>query len=554
MISKETTAFGILIVDRADNVVYVTGCAENPDIRHQLLEDLQEKRAQGGGMIALETQTRVIVTFRSLDDAVVFIIQPVEAKSTLFDLVASVDFAHAIFTYLVENPYFSMVVVDAQARIRFLPVVHEKFFGLRHGEAIGRPVTEVIENSRLHEVVQSGKAEIGKLHKTGDITRVVTRIPIMESGKTVGAIGQIMFKEPETVHNLSREVNKLRSEVEFYRYELSGMKKDSYDLEQMVGDSEAMRQLKSDIVKVAPLHVPILIVGESGTGKELAAHAIHALSLRSKNRMIFVNAAALPGGLVESELFGYQAGAFTGAEKAGRKGKFELADKSSLFFDEIGDMPAEIQVKLLRVLQDGMFERVGGNQVCHSDFRLICASNRNFQEMIGNGQFRLDLYYRISGVTIRMPSLRERLDDIPLLTQTFLLAFANRHRAPVKRVDSRVYGYLREQAWPGNVRQLLHEVEKAAIFCDGPEITIDNFRLMTDIPVERTSSPAAASVAAPAAAAPSFSSHRKIQDAIDEVEKTMIRDAMSRHRGNKKKVAEELGISRAYLYKKLPPE
>lgn len=554
MISKETTAFGILIVDRADNVVYATGGAENPDIRHQLLEDLQEKRAQGGGMIALETQTRVIVTFRSLDDAVVFFIQPVEAKSTLFDLVASVDFAYAIFTFLVENPYFSMVVVDAQARIRFLPVVHEKFFGLRHGKAIGRHVTEVIENSRLHEVVQSGKAEIGKLHKMGDITRVVTRIPIKENGKTVGAIGQLMFKEPETVHNLSREVNKLRSEVEFYRNELSGMKKDSYDLEQMVGDSEAMRQLKSDIVKVAPLHVPILIVGESGTGKELAAHAIHALSLRSKNRMIFVNAAALPGGLVESELFGYQAGAFTGAEKAGRKGKFELADKSSLFFDEIGDMPAEIQVKLLRVLQDGMFERVGGNQVCHSDFRLICASNRNFQEMIGNGQFRLDLYYRISGVTIRMPSLRERLDDIPVLTQTFLLTFANRHRAPVKRVDSRVYGYLREQAWPGNVRQLLHEVEKAAIFCDGPEITIDNFRLMTDIPVERTSSPAAASVAAPAAAAPSFSSHRKIQDAIDEVEKTMIRDAMSRHRGNKKKVAEELGISRAYLYKKLPPE
>src|SRR5690606_4232315 len=219
--------------------------------------------------------------------------------------------------------------------------------------------------------------------------------------------------------------------------ERSNIQHNSYGLEQMIGKSDAIMQLKSDIEKVAPMHVPVLIVGESGTGKELAAHAIHGLSSRYKNRMIFVNAAALPSSLVESELFGYESGAFTGADKSGRKGKFEQADKTSLVFDEIGDMSAETQVKLLRVLQDGLFERVGGNRVCHSDFRLICASNRNFQEMINDGSFRLDLYYRISGVTIRMPSLRERLDDIPALVSSFLAAFATRHRMPVKRVDKR---------------------------------------------------------------------------------------------------------------------
>jgi len=543
MAGKESMKFGILIVDASDAVIYASGCADSKKVQRTLMDGLAAKRSQGAGMLALEPDHRLVASFRAEDGCVVFFVQPVEAKSALFDFIASVDFAHAIFTHFVENPHVAMVVVDAQARIKFISPVHEKFFGFAHAEATGKLVTEVIENTKLHEVVRSGKAEIGKLQEMGGVTRVVARIPITQNGKTVGAIGQVMFKEPETVHSLSREVSKLRSEVEFYRHELSGLKQRSYDLEQMVGDSEALRQLKSDIVKVAPMQVPVLIVGESGTGKELAARAIHDLSPRNENAMIFVNAAALPGGLVESELFGYEAGAFTGAEKAGRKGKFELADKSSLFFDEIGDMPAEIQVKLLRVLQDGMFERVGGNRTCHSDFRLICASNRNFQEMIGSGEFRLDLYYRISGVTIRMPSLRDRLEDLPALVQSFLISFATRHRTSVKRVDGRVYDFLREQPWPGNVRQLLHEVEKAAIFCDGPEISISNFRLMTEVPIERSASTPAAAV----------SQHRTIQDAIDELESTMIRDAMGRLRGNKKKVAEALGISRAYLYKKLLP-
>jgi transcriptional regulator with PAS, ATPase and Fis domain len=204
-------------------------------------------------------------------------------------------------------------------------------------------------------------------------------------------------------------------------------------------------------------------------------------------------------------------------------------------------MPPEIQVKLLRVLQDGMFERVGGDRARHSDFRLICATNRNFQEMINNGEFRLDLYYRISGVTIRMPSLRERLEDIPDLVQSFLTAFAVRQRSAVTRVDQRVYDYLRELPWPGNVRQLLHEVEKAAIFCDGAELTVKDFRRLPADPA-RAEQPSASGRSIPVG---------KIQDAISQLESVMIREAMAKHRGNKMKVAEELGISRAYLYKKL---
>lgn len=541
----DTLVFGALVLDADGKVLCATGFARDDVIRQRVLGGFRGENRRRG-MLALEGDPKLIASFCSDEDATLFFIHPAVSKSTLFDFVVTVDFAHTVFEYFLNSPYESMVVVDEQARIKYIPPVHERFFGIQRGGAIGKKVTDVIENTNLHEVIRTGKAEIGKLQEMGGVTRVVARIPLIEDGKTLGALGRVMFKGPEKVVELSKEVLKLRSEVEFYRNELTGLKRRTFGLDKMVGNSDAIRQLKADIAKVAPLSVPVLIIGESGTGKELAAHAIHALSQRSENPMVFVNAAALPASLVESELFGYEAGAFTGAERKGRKGKFELADQSSLFFDEIGDMPAEVQVKLLRVLQDGMFERVGGDRPRHSDFRLVSATNRNFQEMIANGEFRLDLYYRISGVTIRMPSLRERPEDIPELVQSFLISFAERHRTPVKGVDARVHGYLKELPWPGNVRQLLHEVEKAAIFCDGPEITLENFRLMSQELAGH-----AAPLAEPARRSPLSG---KIQDAIDEMETAMIRDAMIRHKGNKKKAAEELGISRAYLYKKLPGE
>ncbi|MBF6990828.1 sigma-54-dependent Fis family transcriptional regulator [Cupriavidus sp. IK-TO18] len=572
MNSNDTHGFGVLLVDGSDAVVFASGAAAHPEMQARLLADLGEVRGQGAGMFAIEAEVSAVATYRVLGETVLFLLQRSDARSPLLEFVASVDFADAIFNQLLENPYTAMIVVDRDGIIRFLPEAHEQTLGVGIGGAVGRYAAEVIPNSRLHEVARSGKAEVGKLWEFNGTTRVVSRIPIRKGNVTVGAISQIMFKEPETVHDLSREVARLRTEVEFYRKELSAEDDGRREFEQMVGTSDAMRQLKSDLLKVAPLEVPVLIVGESGTGKELAAQAIHALSPRRENRMVVVNAAAIPGSLVEAELFGYESGSFTGAEKGGRRGKFELARDSSLFFDEMGDMPSEIQVKLLRVLQDGMFERVGGQRICHSDFRLICASNRNFQEMIANGQFRLDLYYRISGVTIRMPSLRERLEDIPLLVERFLIAFAKRHRTAVKSVGPGVYDFLREHSWPGNVRQLAHEVEKAAIFCDGPEITIDSFRLMAEMPAayagyrptedrQGDAAPAGPGIRHGGAGTPqeivssvSAGGPRKIQEAVEVLEKSMIHDAMTRHRGNKSKVAEELGISRAYLYKKLPAE
>lgn len=354
-----------------------------------------------------------------------------------------------------------------------------------------------------------------------------------------------MFKGPEAMQAVTTELAQVRQELDFYRRELSGIGNRTYGLDQIVGSSDAVRRLKEDILRVAPLDVPVLLAGESGSGKELVAHAIHMLSPRSDKPLVLVNSAAMPPNLVESELFGYEPGAFTGADRKGRKGKFEAADTGTLFLDEIGDMPVDMQVKLLRVLQDGQFERIGGERARHSDFRLISASNRDFSAMIAKSSFRLDLFYRISAVTLRLPALRDRLEDIPELADKFLEAFGTRHGAPKKAISDSAIRFLQSCAWPGNVRQLQHAIERAAIFCDGPILSIADFGNLES----------ADSVLAMGSVSSlprnGENANPDMRKAMERVESEMILEAMRRTGGNKKRVAEELGISRSYLYKRL---
>jgi len=469
-----------------------------------------------------------------------------EGADELSEFLASVESAEDILRHFITAPYEAMVVVDTSGKITYMSPVHERFFGLKHGEAIGRHVTAVVENTNLHEVVVSGKAQVGQLQEMNGIMRVVTRVPIIDRNKrVVAAIGQVMFKGPEAIRELTAELAQVKQERDFYKRELSGIRNRSYGLEQIVGSSEAVRRLKEDILRVAPLDVPVLLAGESGTGKEMVAHAIHMLSPRNDKPLILVNSAAMPPNLVESELFGYEPGAFTGADRKGRKGKFEAADSGTLFLDEIGDMPIDMQVKLLRVLQDGHFERIGGDRARHSDFRLISASNRDFKEMIAKADFRLDLFYRISAVTLRLPPLRERLEDIAELADTFLEAFAYRHAAAKKTLCDSALRFLQSRAWPGNIRQLQHAIERAAIFCDGSVLSVEDFGSLEGAdpsPVGGEAQVAQASVA---------KTRTDMREARERVESELIVEAMKRTGGNKKRVAEELGISRSYLYKRL---
>lgn len=547
---------GVLVVDPDGKVRTATGLAEQPGLIEAVLTAWREAKRLERRVFPIQeasvTDSLVAVTLPAVD-ATVIVVMPREARDPLFEFVSAVNFSGDILSHFLTNPFEALSVVDQHGIIRYLSPVHERFFGLQPGGAVGRHTTEVVENSRLHLVAESGKAEIGLLHEMRGVTRVVNRHPIRNTrGETVGAIGQIMFKGPEKLQALSNELSKLKSEVVYYRRELDDLRNRSYGLEHIVGESSAMLRLKQQIIKVAPLDVPVLLTGESGTGKELAAHAIHKLSSRRDGTLVMVNAAALPSTLVESELFGYESGAFTGAEKKGRKGKIEHADCGTLFFDEVGDMPADVQVKLLRVLQDGTFQRVGGMELRRSNFRLVSASNRNFEEMIAEGTFRLDLFYRIGGVTIRLPSLRERLEDIPQLADLALKQFAERHHQQPKVLSEESIKFLKGQLWPGNVRQLMHVVERAAIFSESDAIHPSDFGLIESEFIDPPLAPIADpgdGVAPPTL--PNPGEPMRVSSAVEQVEVQLIRQAMSRFNGNKKRVAAELGISRSYLYKRL---
>ena len=534
-----TEPLEIVVLDRAGRIIFASDAARAAGLADSVARHI-ERAVVGKRIAALEFAgtSYVLVTARAGDDSTVVIVHREDKKSTLVDFIASVDIAFDILNHFLTNPYEGITVVDQDAVLRYLSPVHERFFGYSHGDAIGRPVREVIENTRLHAVVKSGLAEIGQVQVMRDVTRVVNRVPILRDGEVVGAIGRVMFKAPDEVHELSRQISSLRAEVDYYKKELVGLRHRAFGLDEIVGESEAIRQLKNDIRKVAPLDVPVFISGESGTGKELVAHAIHNLSRRVERPMVVVNCGALPANLVESELFGYDSGAFTGARREGRIGKFEMADRSSLFLDEIGDMPMETQVKLLRVLENGIFERVGSNRTRSTNFRLISATNRDLRRLIAEEAFRVDLYFRINGITLQVPPLRERASDIPLLVKHFVQRIAPRIGSGINRVNPRALDMLQGLPWPGNVRQLYHEVQRAMIFADGAELTLASFRKL-EHQAETVTPP------------PSVNAAVTIRETVDNVEHALIREALERHHGNKKRVAEELGISRSHLYKKL---
>ncbi len=534
---------GLAVIDAAGKVVFHTGSASDSRVRAVLSDHewLKEAEARKLGIITLVDASHIVLVVSV--EHTRFAILLAEAGETSLQFFLSVDFANDIIEHLLTDPFDAMAVIDAKERLVFVSPIHEKFFGLKAGESRGKKVRDVIENTRLHHVVRTGVAEVGQIQKMNGRERVVSRHPIRHDGNVVGAIGRVMFKGPQQVEALSRRVNALEREIETYRNEAKEHSRGESALEAIVGQSPAILKLRDMIRKVAPLDIPVLIQGESGTGKELVAKALHVLSARRDSRLVTVNAAALPAQLVESELFGYEPGSFTGADQKGRVGKFEQAEKGTIFLDEIGDMPLEVQSKLLRVLQDRVVERVGGDKPKKVDFRLCSATNRNLEESVEEGAFRLDLYYRISPVVIQVPPLAERVEDIPLLLSAFLKELSAQYGRGVPEVDSDVFDYLADRPWPGNVRELRHAVERAFVFSEEGRLRLSNF---SDSAGQRKSEPPIA-----ANADSGNASVGTLRAAVDRYERDLMIEAMARFNGNKKKVAEHLGVSRGYLYKKL---
>ena len=302
--------------------------------------------------------------------------------------------------------------------------------------------------------------------------------------------------------------------------------------DEMIGKCDSLNRVRQMISKAAPARASVLITGESGVGKELVAHAVHEQSERAKGPFVVVHCAALSETLIESELFGYEKGAFTGAENI-HKGRFELADGGTIFLDEIGEVNLATQVKLLRVLQEHKFERVGGEKSIEVDVRVVAATNRNLEDEVKAGRFREDLFYRLNVVRIEMPALRERMDDIPLLMHSFLREFNIENKKNIKGFDKASKAAMIKYNWPGNIRELKNAVESAVVMCTGDEIKIE------DLPRALRSQGEEKVITIP------------IGITMDEAEKIIIQENLAANKGNKSKTADILGIGRKTLHRKL---
>ena len=312
------------------------------------------------------------------------------------------------------------------------------------------------------------------------------------------------------------------------KHELEG----SNALKTMIGKSPAMQKVQETLKKVSDSKASILITGESGVGKEVVADAIHNLSSRKNNSFIKVHCAALSETLLESELFGHEKGAFTGAEKL-QKGRFELAHGGTIFLDEIGEINQNVQIKILRVLQEKKFERVGGEQTIEVDVRIVAATNKNLEEEVKAGRFREDLYYRLNVIHITVPPLRERKDDIPLLMSAFLKEFNEENGKNITGVDGRAKAAMFKYDWPGNIRELRNCMESAVVMCSGNEITL------TDLPPAISQGTSSDSISIP------------LGIPLAEAEKAIIQANLAANRNNKSKTADVLQIGRRTLMRKL---
>lgn len=309
---------------------------------------------------------------------------------------------------------------------------------------------------------------------------------------------------------------------------------EKFGMEQMVGNAKSMAQVFDTVRQVAPTRATVLIQGESGTGKELVAHALHQLSPRKQNPFVAVHCAALSDTLLESELFGHEKGAFTGASEQ-RKGRFELADGGTLFLDEIGEISLSTQVKLLRVLEERAFERVGGTASIEVDTRLVAATNRDLRAMVAEGSFREDLYFRLNVVQVRLPPLRERREDIPLLLQHYLEHYTREYGREIDGWTADAMEALVQYTWPGNIRELRNLVERMVVLARGNKLTL------RDVPAEVREGGSGSKGAAPLQGALS----------MEEAEKRMIEQALADQDGNRTLAAQQLGISRRTLHRKL---
>ncbi len=440
-----------------------------------------------------------------------------------------------MYQFIFNSINHGATVIDPQGRITHLNEPYGRFLGIDPGEQIGKHCTQVFENTRMHLVARTGKPEINKSQRINQTDMVVQRIPIKKDGKVIAVYGQVVFRDISEVRALAEKLSLLESKVKVYEKELFDLRSTRYTCDSIIGKSREIQYLKHQAGQAASNDSTVMITGDSGTGKELFAQAIHHGSKRSLHPFIRINCAAIPKDLLESELFGYEEGAFTGAKARGKPGKFELADKGTVFLDELGDLPLEMQPKLLRVLEEKEFERVGGTRIIRSDFRVICATNQNLEALIEKQRFRKDLFYRLNVIPIEIPPLRERRDDILPIARHLIRKMTREADLSEMKIEKMAEQELINHDWPGNVRELSNVLERAMYASENNMIYKGDLPFSMAFSGKKALEPTRAS----------------LKNARNQAQIKAIYQALAKTGYNKVKAARLLGIHRTLLYKKM---
>ncbi|MBU8769091.1 sigma-54-dependent Fis family transcriptional regulator [Cytobacillus oceanisediminis] len=432
----------------------------------------------------------------------------------------------AILDFIADG----VIAVDEKGVITVCNPSVYSILNLPYDSVIGKQIDDILVNSQMKKVLSTGKEELNRIQDVNGVKVVANRIPIRHEQKVFGAV--CTFQE---VHRLQQQEQEIRKKL-LHRGHVT-----KYSLNNIVGESEMYQKAIEKVKKYSQVDSTVLLTGETGVGKEVFAHLIHSFSKRAEGPFVAVNCAAIPENLLESELFGYVEGAFTGAKKGGKTGLFELAHQGTIFLDEIGELAESLQAQLLRVLQEGEVMRLGDERVIPINIRVIAASNRDFEKMVEDGSFRADLYYRLNILDIPIPSLRERIPDIPLLCDFFIKELEPGIRRNIKGFTAEAMKIMQSYHWPGNIRQLRNIVERAMIL--SPEKLIDSETVL-------------------AAGGKDFAKlhvlkQHSINEELDEetklqnYEKEYILNVLKQVNGNKTEAAKILGIGRTTLWRKI---
>ncbi|MBT1278998.1 sigma 54-interacting transcriptional regulator [Thermoanaerobacter sp. CM-CNRG TB177] len=424
---------------------------------------------------------------------------------------------------IVDFVHDGIIAIDKEGRVSIYNRMAEKIFKRPPAEAVGRKVETVVPNTRLYEVIETGKPQIGELQEVLGTMIATNRVPIVVGNEVVGAVAT--FQDVTMLQKVEQKIRRQLADRGLVAM---------YTFDDIIYSSEKMKDVVNQAKKYALLDSTVLIFGETGTGKELFAQSIHNASRRKNGPFVAINCAALPENLLESELFGYAEGAFTGARKGGKAGLFELAHGGTIFLDEIGEMPPGLQSKLLRVIQERRVMRIGDDRLIPVDVRIICATNRELVEMIKQGKFREDLFYRINVLQINIPPLRERKEDLDVLVPHFIKKYSLGCGKYINGLTSRAMDFLKTFNFPGNVRELESIIERACALCEGTLIDVGDIRFY-----QREESDVM----------PKMESH-DIKP-LEEIEREYIAKAIRLAGGNLSEAARKLGVNRTTLWRKL---